>query len=134
MQWEIAERLTARPGTSQHAGLAVLVQSLADVELVRRLPPTVFWPRPKVWSCIIGVSPNAKKRARVGDVVKFRNFLRDLYTHRRKNLRGSLAGLPGGRLTKDEVDRRLAELGLDGTVRAEDLDLEQHLRLCGAFG
>jgi hypothetical protein len=41
--------------------------------------------------------------------------------------------MPSQRRAKAEVDRQLAELGLDGTVRAEDLDLEQHLRLCAAF-
>jgi len=138
VQWEIAERLSARAGTKDYGALAVLVQSLADVEPVRRrLPPAVFWPRPKVASAIVLVRPSAAKRARVvetaGSVVAFRNFLRDLYVHRRKNLRGALVGAPSGRRPKDEVDRKLAEVGIEGTVRAEDLDPEQHLRLCRAF-
>jgi 16S rRNA (adenine1518-N6/adenine1519-N6)-dimethyltransferase len=135
VQWEIAERLLAQPGSKDYGALAVLVQSLADVEAVRRhVPPAVFWPRPQVASGIICIRPNAAKRAHVGDPLRFRNFLRDLYSHRRKNLRGALAGLPSGRHEKAEVDRKLAELGLDGTGRAEELDLEQHLRLCKAFG
>jgi 16S rRNA (adenine1518-N6/adenine1519-N6)-dimethyltransferase len=138
VQWEIAERLTAQPGVKDYGALAVLVQSLADVEIVRRLSPAVFWPRPQVASAIIRIRPSAAKRARVvaelGAVQRYRNFLRDLYTHRRKNLRGGLIGLPGGRRPKEEVDQKLAELGLDGTVRAEQLDLEQHLRLAKAFG
>jgi 16S rRNA (adenine1518-N6/adenine1519-N6)-dimethyltransferase len=134
VQWEIAERLTATPGHKEYASLAVLVQSLADVEILRKLPPKVFWPRPQVESAIVLVRPNAAKRARVGDVHKFRNFLRDLYVHRRKNLRGALAGSPSGRRDKAEVDRQLADLGLEGTVRAEALDIEQHLRLCNVFG
>jgi 16S rRNA (adenine1518-N6/adenine1519-N6)-dimethyltransferase len=44
-----------------------------------------------------------------------------------------LIGWPSGRREKPEVDRKLAELGLDGGVRAETLDIEQHLRLCEAF-
>lgn len=134
VQWEIAERLLARPGTKDYGALAVLVQSLAEVELVRQLPPAAFWPRPQVASAIVRVRPDAGKRARVGDVHRLRNFLRDLYVHRRKNLRGALAGSPRGRVDKAEVDRKLADLGLDGTIRAEALDLEQHLRLCAAFG
>jgi 16S rRNA (adenine1518-N6/adenine1519-N6)-dimethyltransferase len=94
----------------------------------------VFWPRPQVDSAIVLIRPDAGKRAHVGDVLRFRNFLRDLYTHRRKNLRGALAGLPSGRRDKNEVDARLAELGIPGTCRAEELDLEQHLRLCQVFG
>ena len=57
-------------------------------------------------------------------------FLRDLYTHRRKNLRGALTGWPSGRREKSEVDAKLAELGFDGNLRAEDLDLEDHRTLC----
>ena len=134
VQWEIAERLMARPGTKDYGALAVLVQSVADVDLVRRLSPAVFWPRPQVGSAIVVIRPNAGKRAHVGDVQRFRNFLRDLYVHRRKNLRGGLVGLPNDRWSKEEVDRKLEELGISGTVRAEELDIEQHLRLCAAFG
>jgi 16S rRNA (adenine1518-N6/adenine1519-N6)-dimethyltransferase len=134
VQWEIAERLTAAPGTKAYGALAVLTQSLADVQVVRRLPPAAFWPRPQVDSAIVLVRPDAAKRAHVGDVARFRAFLRDLYAHRRKNLRGALLGFPGRRFGKPEVDAKLAELGVEGTTRAEALDREQHLRLCAAFG
>jgi 16S rRNA (adenine1518-N6/adenine1519-N6)-dimethyltransferase len=134
VQWEIAERLLAHPGSKDYNSLAVLAQSLADIELVRQLPPSVFWPRPQVSSAIVLIRPSAARRAHVGDVVRFRNFLRDLYAHRRKNLRGGLVAMAGRDWDKPEVDRRLENLGIDGTVRAETLDLEQHLRLCQAFG
>ncbi|MGH7173678.1 MAG: 16S rRNA (adenine(1518)-N(6)/adenine(1519)-N(6))-dimethyltransferase RsmA [Gemmataceae bacterium] len=134
VQWEIAERLLASPGTKPYGALAVLVQSLADVELVRRLSPKVFWPRPLVESAIVCIRPSATKRQHVGDPPRFRAFLRDLYVHRRKNLRGALASLPSRDLSKSEVDARLAEMGLDGSLRAETLDLEQHLRLRERFG
>jgi 16S rRNA (adenine1518-N6/adenine1519-N6)-dimethyltransferase len=130
----MAERLTARAGTQNFGALSVLVQSLAEVEMVRRLPPAAFWPRPLVASAIVRIQPDAARRTHVGDVPRLRNFLRDLYVHRRKNLRGALAGLPHGRMPKEEVDQKLAELGMDGGVRSETLDVEQHLRLCEAFG
>jgi 16S rRNA (adenine1518-N6/adenine1519-N6)-dimethyltransferase len=133
VQWEIALRLDAYPGQPNYGALAVLTRSLANVRLVRRISPKVFWPRPEVDSAIVAIYPKADKRAHVGDVHAFRTFLRDLYVHRRKNLRGALAGMAGRKWDKAEVDRRLAELGLDGTRRAEDLDLEQHLRLAAAF-
>src|SRR5947209_152400 len=138
VQWEIAERLMARPGTKAYGALSVLIQSLADVSLVRRLAPSVFWPRPQVASAIVQIRPDPAKRAQivgaVGDALSFRSFLRDLYTHRRKNLRGALAGLPTGQWSKDEIDRTLADLGIDSAARAEALALEEHLRLCVAFG
>jgi 16S rRNA (adenine1518-N6/adenine1519-N6)-dimethyltransferase len=133
VQWEIAERLIARPSTKDYGALAVMVQSLADVTIIRQLPPTVFFPRPQVSSAIVQIRPNAAKRAQVGEVARLRSFLRDLYSHRRKNLRGALCAMPSRR-SKSDVDRQLADLGIEGTVRAEDLDREQHLRLCAAFG
>jgi 16S rRNA (adenine1518-N6/adenine1519-N6)-dimethyltransferase len=137
VQWEIAARLIAWPGHKEYGALAVMVQSLAEVHVIRRLRPSVFWPRPKVDSAFVLIRPSDQRRAhvmeRVGEVKLWRAFLRDLYVHRRKNLRGALAGWPTGRRDKEVVDRKLAELGLDGTVRAEQLDVEQHLALCGAF-
>ena len=133
VQWEIAERLRAEVGTKDYNSLSVLVQSVADVEVVRKVAPTNFHPRPKVDSAIVMIRPNAEKRAKVGDVRKFRAFLRDLYTHRRKNLRQALAGWPSGRRDKDDVDARLKAVGIDGTIRSEALDLEQHRILCEAF-
>jgi 16S rRNA (adenine1518-N6/adenine1519-N6)-dimethyltransferase len=135
VQLEIADRLLATPGSKAYGSLAVLMQSIADVQAVRsKVPPAVFWPRPQVASAILLIRPNAAKRAHVGDVTRFRNFLRDLYTQRRKNLRGALAGLPGNRREKAEVDTKLAELDLPGTARAEELNTEDHLRLCAVFG
>src|SRR5262249_18554872 len=55
VQWEMAERLMARRGTKDYGALSVLVQSLADVYLVRKLPPAVFWPRPEVESAIVEI-------------------------------------------------------------------------------
>ena len=134
VQWEIAERMRAQPSTKDYNALSVLVQSVADVEVVRKVLPTNFHPRPKVDSAIVKITPNAAKRAKVGDVTKFRVFLRDLYVHRRKNLRQALIGWPTGPREKKDVDAKLAELGIDGTVRSEALDLEQHLRLSAVFG
>ena len=134
VQWEIAERMRAVPNTKDYNALSVLVQSVADVEVVRKVGPKNFHPQPKVDSAIVLIRPNAAKRAKVGDVTRFRVFLRDLYVHRRKNLRQALIGWPSGHREKKDVDAKLAELGIDGTVRSEALDLEQHLRLSAAFG
>ena len=129
--------MLAGPGSREYGALAVLVQSIADVELIRRIPPTAFWPRPQVESAIVRIRPNAQKRARIDDPQSFRNFLRDLYAHRRKNLRGGLLAMPSRAHTENAkvvVDSRLKELEMDGMCRAETLDIEQHLRLFATFG
>ncbi|MGL4420999.1 MAG: ribosomal RNA small subunit methyltransferase A, partial [Gemmataceae bacterium] len=134
VQWEIAERMCAVPGTKEFNALSILIQSVADVSIVRKVAPSNFFPKPKVDSAIVQIVPQPAKRAIIGDVVKYRAFLRDLYIHRRKNLRQALAGSPRGRIEKTEVDEKLAALGISGSVRAEELDIPTHLRLCEAFG
>ena len=133
VQWEIAEKLIAKPGTKDYGALAVLVQALADTEILRKLAPTVFWPKPKVDSGIVKIVPNAQKRAKVPDVQRLRDFLRGLYSHRRKNLRGGIISMTGHQHQKAVVDAKLKELGYDGTERAETLSIEQHVTLCEAF-
>lgn len=134
VQWEIAERLTASPGTKDFGALAVLVQSLADVETLRKLPPAVFWPKPQVSSAIVSIVPQPAKRAQIENPVLLRNFLRDLYSHRRKNLRGGLLALPGWGKQKEKIDGLLEQLEIPGTVRAEQLQIAQHHRLFQVFG
>ena len=133
VQWEIGERLRADVGTKDYNALSILVQSVADVEILRKIAPTNFFPRPKVDSAVVLIKPNAEKRAMVGDVKRFRAFLRDLYVHRRKNLRGALHGSPSGRMEKTYVDAKLRELDIDPTIRAEALSIAEHLRLMEAF-
>lgn len=134
VQWEIAERLRAEVGSKDYNALSILVQSLAEVEVIRKVAPSNFFPRPQVDSAIVRIRPDPVRRAKVGDVPRFRAYLRDLFVHRRKNLRQALTGWPRGRQDKATVDARLRSLGIDGQARAEDLTIEQHLRLCEVFG
>jgi len=55
-----------------------------------------------------------------------------MFFHRRKFLRSEVLSATKKRLDKPQVDAILARLGLDGTQRAERLDVEQMLRLCEA--
>jgi 16S rRNA (adenine1518-N6/adenine1519-N6)-dimethyltransferase len=133
VQWEMAERLVAVPGTKDYSSLAVLTQSLADVKVIRKLGPGVFWPPPAVDSAIVLIQPNPEKRQRIDSPLKFREFLRNLYTHRRKNLRQAIVGWPTGKLDKHKVDELIASLGMDGSQRAEMLSLNDHYRLYSQF-
>ena len=144
VQWEIAERLAAKPGEDAFGSISVLAQSVAKVSIVRKIPPKAFFPAPKVDSAIVRLESDAAARAALEarlakpegpkPMERWRNFLRDLYCHRRKNVRGALASLPGQILEKPEIDARLAAAGIDGNRRAETMGIEEHLRLCEVFG
>ena len=53
IQKELGDRIVAAPGNKDYGALSVWVQSLCKAQIVRVLPPSVFWPRPKVHSAII---------------------------------------------------------------------------------
>jgi 16S rRNA (adenine1518-N6/adenine1519-N6)-dimethyltransferase len=133
IQKELAERIIAAPGTRDYGALSVWVQSQCDAEIVRLMPPSVFWPRPKVDSAILRIVLNEAKRAAIPDRERFHSFVRSLFLHRRKLLRGVLVANFKDRLSKPEIDAILASLGFDPTCRAEELPYPDLLRLCEAF-
>lgn len=136
IQRELAERMVAEPATAAYGALSIIVGALADVEIVRFLSPKVFWPQPKVESAVVKITPNAAKRALVGDVPWFHNVVRRCFMHRRKNLRGGLYSEWRDQWRdKAEVDALLGALGLaeTGPVRAEALNVEEFLALANAL-
>ena len=133
IQKELADRIVARPGTKDYGSLSIWIQSQCRAEIVRVMPPSVFWPRPKVDSAIVQIELDDALRGRIADRRYFQDFIRALFFHRRKFLRSELVALAKPRLGKPEVDQILAAQGLDGTVRAETLDVDTVLALAEAF-
>lgn len=133
IQKELAERIIAQPSTKDYNALSVWIQSLGDAEILRELPPHVFWPRPKVDSAIIQITPRPEKRERIADTEFYHTFVRSLFFHRRKFLRSVVVAAMKDRLDKPQVDAVLAEEGLGPTARAEELDIPVFLRLSEAF-
>ncbi len=132
IQKELAERITAPPGSKDYSALSVWIQSQCRTEVLRILPPGVFWPRPKVSSAFLQITLDESLRRRIPDRKYFHEFVRAMFLHRRKFLRSELVSVVKGRLGKPEVDAILDRLGLDGTLRAESLDVETMLALCEA--
>jgi 16S rRNA (adenine1518-N6/adenine1519-N6)-dimethyltransferase len=129
IQKEVAERLVAAPGVKAYSSLSIWVQSLCDVEVIRILPPGVFWPRPKVESAIVRITPRPEKRAAIPDLDFFHSFVRGLFAHRRKFLRSNLQSAFKDRLDKKQIDEALAARELTGERRAEELRWREVLLL-----
>ncbi len=130
IQKELADRIMARPSTKDYRALSVWMQAQCRIELVRVMPPSVFWPRPKVNSAILHIVVDDELRGRIPDRNYFHEFVRAMFFHRRKFLRSELASAFKGRLTKTDADEIMAAVGLGPTTRAEELDVETMLRLC----
>jgi 16S rRNA (adenine1518-N6/adenine1519-N6)-dimethyltransferase len=139
IQKELADRIAAQPATKDYGALSVWVQSQCRVRLVRAMPPSVFWPRPKVSSAIIQIVLDDALRERIPDKAFFHGFIRGLFLHRRKFLRSQVlraakqqAATAGRALAKSDVDRLLAATGLSGDQRAEELGVDTLLALAEA--
>jgi 16S rRNA (adenine1518-N6/adenine1519-N6)-dimethyltransferase len=117
VQREVADRLTAEPGTPAYGTLSLLVRHFGSARQVRRVPPGAFLPPPKVTSSVVRVDVRAGTRA---DPTLFA-FIRSCFAHRRKTL---LKNLTMAGHDRARVGQALARLDLDERIRAEALGLE----------
>ena len=127
VQREVAERLVAGPDDDAYGIPSVKLAWWAEASLAGRVPATVFHPRPRVDSALVRFERRPPPgddslRARVFELVDAG------FGQRRKMLRRSLAGVPG-------ADASLLEAaGIDPTRRAEQLGLDDWVRLAGGVG
>jgi len=133
IQKELADRMMASPGTKDYGALSIWMQSQCEVELVRVMPPSVFWPRPKVDSAIIHIRVQPEWQARFPDRKFFHQFTRSLFFHRRKFLRSVVISAMKGKLDKAAVDELLVGMQLGADARAEQLDVATVMELSEAF-
>ena len=129
IQKELGDRIVAQPNSKDYGALSVWMQCQADTEIVRIMPPKVFWPPPKVDSAIVRVTVNEERRSQVPDLRYFHQFVKAIFIHRRKFLRANVVAAMKQHLSKEEVDEVLAEMEFAPDTRTEQLDVETLLRL-----
>jgi len=112
LQWEVAQRLLAKPCTRDYGYLTVSTQLICDVELVCQVPPSAFSPPPKVDSAAVRL---IRKRARTDDHKPLLQFVGRCFTHKRKTLRNNL--LPFHKAAIEKLP--------EAKLRAEQLTIQQ---------
>ena len=119
-QKEVADRIAAAPGSKAYGRLSVLTQALCDARIVMDLPARAFTPPPKVASAVVQLIP---RPGRPPDplVLRLQALTAAAFGQRRKMLRSSLKPLGGEALC--------AAIGLDPSLRAEDVSVAQYLAL-----
>lgn len=127
VQREVGEKLIAPPGP-QASRLGVHLRAYYQIEVLRRVPRTAFFPRPEVDSVLIRLRRLSTPLISSSPET-FERVLALAFSGRRKTLRRALAS----RLPVKEVDRILSQLGLDPTVRGEALPLSELDRLAKAL-
>jgi len=106
VQYEVAERIAAPPGSKQYGILSVLLNAFYRIELLFKVPPTVFFPPPKVNSAVIRLSRNNRQQLPCNEE-NFRLIVKTSFGQRRKMLRNSLRNLfPQETLSQPLFERR----------------------------
>lgn len=129
IQLELGLRMQAKPGKSTYGALSVWLQSQTFVKLLKKLPPSVFWPRPKVNSAIMQLVPNPQGKKQIANRPFFQDFLRRLFHQRRKLMRSVLVGMYRKQMAKSEIDQVLQQMELEPNTRAEQLPPETLVKL-----
>jgi 16S rRNA (adenine1518-N6/adenine1519-N6)-dimethyltransferase len=130
VQRELGERLAAAPGRKVYGATSVLAQLACEVRVLRRVPATVFHPRPNVESALVRL-----RREGPAPAPAIVALVHAAFAHRRKALAGSLAldpGAPDG--LRERARDALVELELPADARAERLSPAEFARLGELIG
>lgn len=129
MQWEVAERIVAKPGGKDYGALTIGVSYYADSDLIVRLSPENFYPAPQVDSALLKLTMLKKPRVVVNDEVHFFRVVREAFRSRRKMLKNSLRRFA----TAETLRRTLTELNIAPERRAETLDITEFAALANSL-
>lgn len=122
-QREVADRITAKPGSSGRGFLTVLTESAFGIERLFDVPPAAFRPIPKVWSSVLRLVPKAKRPREI----ELEELLSTAFGQKRKTISNNLRSIyPNYQLA-------LGQAAIDPKARAEQLTLEDWLRLNDAI-
>jgi len=122
VQREVGERLAAKAGDDAYGAISVKVGYWARAEVVGRVPPTVFFPKPKVESALVRIVRRETPAVATDvDPAWLFSVVRAGFAHRRKMLRGALQGVA----TAEQIEAA----GIAPTARAEEIDIEAWGRL-----
>jgi 16S rRNA (adenine1518-N6/adenine1519-N6)-dimethyltransferase len=113
IQKEVADRITAKPGTRDYGYFSVECQYLANVQALFRVPPGAFHPPPKVDSAVIRITPHRQRPAATQQFLKFASAC---FRQKRKTLRNNLSGL---------YPREVLDTLQESPLRAEQLPVER---------
>jgi 16S rRNA (adenine1518-N6/adenine1519-N6)-dimethyltransferase len=117
MQKEVAERVTARPGSKAYAPLGILLQNEFETKIAFTVAPGSFSPPPKVQSALLTLRRRPEPILAGAADEPFRLFLKTAFAERRKTLWRNLAR----RTDPDRLAAAWHALGLEKNVRAETL-------------
>ncbi|GEL07016.1 dimethyladenosine transferase [Salisediminibacterium halotolerans] len=134
MQKEVAERISARPGSKMYGSLSVAAQYYAETETLFTVPKTAFIPQPNVDSAILRLTARETPPVEVADEAFFFAVVQASFVQRRKTLLNNLAAFFSGRMQKEAVMAALEDIAIDPKRRAESLTMAEFASIAKKFG
>ncbi|WP_146550897.1 16S rRNA (adenine(1518)-N(6)/adenine(1519)-N(6))-dimethyltransferase RsmA [Rummeliibacillus suwonensis] len=134
MQKEVADRISATPGTKAYGSLSIAVQYYMNAEVVMTVPKTVFMPQPNVDSAVLRLTRREELPVRVIDESFLFEVVRSSFAQRRKTILNNLQSqLPNGKEKKEYILSALAEVNIEPTRRGETLSIVEFGQLADAL-
>ncbi len=122
VQKEAAERLCAEVGTRESGAVTVAVNYYANAEILFQVDRYSFMPPPNVDSAVIKLEIREKPPIEINDEKKFFSLVKSAFAQRRKTLVNTVSNTSN--YSKEQIKNALLEIGLNETVRAEQLTME----------
>ncbi|MCZ2260563.1 16S rRNA (adenine(1518)-N(6)/adenine(1519)-N(6))-dimethyltransferase RsmA [Sporosarcina sp. G11-34] len=130
MQKEVADRITASPGTKAYGSLSIAIQYYMDADVAMIVPRTVFMPQPNVESAVLRLTRKEKLPAQVKDEGFLFEVSRGSFVQRRKTIFNNLqSSLPEGKSKKEQIIDALNRSEILPSRRGETLSIEEFARL-----
>lgn len=133
VQKEVAQRMQAGPGSKDYGALSLTVQYYAEAYVAAYVPPNCFIPRPKVGSAVIRLTRHRKPPVFCSDPKLLFGLIRASFNQRRKTLQNGLINASDLSFTKEQIIKAIESLGVNASVRGEELTLSQFAELAGAL-
>ncbi len=124
VQKELAERLTAAPGTKAYGIPTVLLTMYARIGHLFDVPPPCFYPRPRVMSSLVSLTFRDRPLIELSDENHFSRLVKAAFAQRRKTLANNLRAASGLGCKQEDLEKAMEKWGLDGRIRAEMLAVE----------
>ncbi|RAZ65838.1 16S rRNA (adenine(1518)-N(6)/adenine(1519)-N(6))-dimethyltransferase RsmA [Planococcus maitriensis] len=126
LQKEVAERITAKPGTKAYGSLSIAIQYYTEADYAMTVPKSVFMPQPNVDSAVIRMIKRPEPIVNVIDEDFFFLVTRGSFVQRRKTILNNLQStMPDGKAKKDLILQALDEAGIDPARRGETLSIKE---------
>jgi len=132
VQKEVADRMTATPGSSDYGTLSIFLGATGDVKTMRVLKPMVFWPRPLVDSAMVSFVRREAKLGRIQNMEFFSKAVNLFMGHRRKMLKACTKLARGRLATINNWHEIFARCRIDSTQRPEQLTPEDYIAIANS--